>query len=393
MNNILIIIKKELKRFFGDRRLVMTTLIMPGVTIFLVYSLMGNMMSREFTTADDYVTKAYALNLPAEIREMTAEMPIEWKDWDGNDAEAIKKEIEDGEMDLALVFQEDFSAAVAAYEVGNGDAPQIEIYYNSAKTDSETSYENMLVVFKEYERTICNKFDVNRSENGSLGSFDVAPKNGMAGRLLSGMLPLLIMTLIFSGVQSVAPESIAGEKERGTIATLLVTPTKRSAIAIGKVTSLTLISLLSGLSSFAGTIASLPKMLGGNVNFDLNLYTTTDYVLLLMLIASTVLVLVAAISIASVTANSVKEATTMMAPMMVVVMVVSLMPMLGINFGGKAAVMIPLFNSVSAMAKVFAFETDAGFAVIAVCVNVVASGILVVLLTQMFNSEKVMFSK
>lgn len=393
MNDMLTIIKKELKRFFGDKRLVMTTLIMPGLTIYLVYSLMGGMMEREFSTADDYVTKAYAVNLPAEIREMTTGMPVEWTDWDGTDPERVKREITDGEMDVALVFQEDFTAAVSTYEVENGKAPQIEIYYNGAKSNSATSYENLLVLFKEYERTLCNKFDVNRDEEGSLGAFDLAPKNGMAGRLLSGMLPLLIMTLIFSGVQGVAPESIAGEKERGTIATLLITPVKRSSLALGKVVSLSLIALLSGLSSFGGTILALPKMLGGNVDFELNLYTTGDYALILILIGSTVLLLVAAISIISVLANSVKEATTMMAPMMVAVMVVSLLPMLGMDLGGKAAFLIPLFNSVSAMAKIFAFEASTSFSILAACVNVVAAGILVGVLTQMFNSEKIMFSK
>ena len=40
---------------------------------------------------------------------------------------------------------------------------------------------------------------------------------------------------------SVAPESIAGEKDRGTIATLLVTPLKRTHLAIGKIISLAII--------------------------------------------------------------------------------------------------------------------------------------------------------
>ena len=137
----------------------------------------------------------------------------------------------------------------------------------------------------------------------------------------------------------------------------------------------------------------MPKMLGGNVDFELNLYTTGDYALILILIGSTVLLLVAAISIISVLANSVKEATTMMAPMMVAVMVVSLLPMLGMDLGGKAAFLIPLFNSVSAMAKIFAFEASTSFSILAACVNVVAAGILVGVLTQMFNSEKIMFSK
>ncbi|MFQ7035420.1 MAG: ABC transporter permease subunit [Candidatus Borkfalkia sp.] len=54
-------------------------------------------------------------------------------------------------------------------------------------------------------------------------------------------------------MMGIAPESIAGEKERGTIATLLVTPIKRSELVVGKVLSLSALSSLSAISSFIGT--------------------------------------------------------------------------------------------------------------------------------------------
>lgn len=74
-----------------------------------------------------------------------------------------------------------------------------------------------------------------------------------------------------------APESIAGEKERGTIATLLVTPMRRSSLALGKVFSLSIIALLAGCSSFIGTFAALPKMMGGELTgVDSSVYTPMD---------------------------------------------------------------------------------------------------------------------
>ena len=66
--------------------------------------------------------------------------------------------------------------------------------------------------------------------------------------VFSSLLPMLLMMFLYSGCASVAPESIAGEKERGTIATMLITPTKRSDIAIGKILALAIIALLSGTS-------------------------------------------------------------------------------------------------------------------------------------------------
>ena len=115
--------------------------------------------------------------------------------------------------------------------------------------------------------------------------------------------------------------------------------------------------------------------------------------LLLVVIVSTVLVMVSIISIISANAKSVKEATTMMAPFMIAVMLISILPMLGMDIGGKAAYLIPLFNSVKVMTGIFGFNTDLTMAMVTVGVNLVATGVLVTVLTKMFGSENVMFGK
>ena len=53
----------------------------------------------------------------------------------------------------------------------------------------------------------------------------------MATKMLSMLVPLLMFALLASACMAVAPESIAGEKERGTMATMLITPVKRWQIA------------------------------------------------------------------------------------------------------------------------------------------------------------------
>ena len=395
MNNIMTIIKKELARFFGDRRLVFTTVIMPGLLIYLMYTLMGEGMMKQLTTADDYVAKAYVVNMPEDVKMMVSGLRIEWEDWDGNpaDKEKILKEIEEGEKDLLVYFPENFTADVEAYNMEN-KAPNIEMYFNSEKSNSETAYRMMQSFLTAYEETMVNKYDVNAGPGeGTYGKYDMASEAGILGKMLSGLLPMLIMTFIFSGCSGVAPESIAGEKERGTIATLLVTPVKRSALALGKIISLSVIALLAGVSSFLGTILSLPKMVGNEVDINVVSYSITDYLLLFVVIISTVLVMVSIISIVSASAKSVKEATTMMAPFMIGVMLISILPMLGADIGGKAAYAIPLFNSVKAMAAIFGFETDLVMSLVAVGVNLVATGVLVMVLTKMFDNENVMFGK
>lgn len=395
MSNMMTIIKKEFARFFGDKRLVFTTVIMPGLMIYIMYTFMGQGLMKELKTDDTHVAKAYAVNMPQEIRMMLQGLKIEWEDWSGDmaDKDRILQEITDGEKDGLLYFPENFMEDVYAYDLDeNPNAPNIEIYYNSEKANSLNFFNTMKSVFTAFEETMVNKYDVN-AKTGLFGDYDQASENGILGKMLAGLLPMLIMTFIFSGCQSVAPESIAGEKERGTIATLLVTPVKRSALALGKIISLSMIALMAGLSSFLGTILSLPNMMGGDVDISAVSYSFMDYALLLVVIISTVLVIVAVISIISANAKSVKEATTAMAPFMLVIIVISIMPMMGVESKSIGLYFIPLFNSVQAMNGIFGFQANAGLSLLAVAVNIVAAGILTMILTKMFGSEKVMFSK
>lgn len=386
------IIRKEFARFFGDKRMVLTTIIMPGLLIYLIYSFMGEGMMKEFNTADDYVASAYVQNMPEELSDAFHALSAEWNDISGEEAEGIKTQIQNKEADVLVVFPEEFSAKVAAYDVTGGtEAPGVEIYYNSTESESAKMRSTLMEMLDAYEASMANKFDVNAGET----VFDLASEKDVTGQIFAMLLPMLLMTFMYSGCISVAPEAIAGEKERGTIATLLVTPMKRSALALGKIISLSCIALLSGLSSFVGTMLSLPKMMGGEeAGMNAAVYVLTDYMLLLGIILTTVLVLVALISIISAYAKSIKEASTAVAPLMIVVMLISLTPMFGGDgTKGLGFFFIPLYNSVQCMHGVFSFTYEPVQMVVTMVINLICAGILTWVLTKLFNSEKVMFSK
>ncbi len=205
---------------------------------------------------------------------------------------------------------------------------------------------------------------------------------------------MLMMAFLFSGCMAVAPESIAGEKERGTIATLLVTPLKRSHLALGKILSLSVIAILSGLSSFLGTMLSLPKLMGGGETMNVNVYGITEYAMLLVVILSTVLVIVAVVSIISAFAKNVKEATGWVTPIMIVSMLFGVTTMVeSLSKTEPVWFLIPLYNSAQCMSGIFSLEMDMVNIAVTVASNIVYAGIGVVVLTKMFDSEKVMFSK
>ncbi|MEZ3426671.1 MAG: ABC transporter permease subunit [Lachnospiraceae bacterium] len=389
--DMLTIIRKEFARFFKDKNLVLTTILLPGVLIYLIYTFMGNGMMKEFMTDEDYVAKAYVQNLPDELAPAFEQLSAEWTVVSDAEIEDTKALIADKEADVLIVFPADFSAKVAAYDVTGGEtAPNVEIYFNSTETESSNLKGILVEILDQYEASMINKFDVNAGD----GVYNLASEKDMTGQIFAMLLPMLLMTFMFSGCMSVAPEAIAGEKERGTIATLLVTPMKRSALALGKVISLSCIALLSGLSSFVGTMLSMPNLMGTTESVNASVYVITDYLMLLGIILTTVLVMVALISIISAIAKSIKEAGTAVSPLMIIVMVISLVPMFG-GDGEKSLAMffIPIYNSVLCIHGIFSFTYQPVWIVITILMNLIYAGVLSWVLTKLFNSEKVMFSK
>lgn len=398
-NNIWTVMRKEFTRFFTDKRMVLTTLIMPGLMIYLLYSFMGNGLSSQVTTSEDEVLTVYAQNLPEEITLIADQMGnIEFIDISTQQAAGISEETVlewlktgDEECDLFAVFPENFMEEVTAYDAKSGEAaPNVALYYNSTETDSTTAYSLMQSALDTYEASMANKFDVNVGEE----DYDQASEEDMTAMMFSMMVPMLLMIFLFSGCMAVAPESIAGEKERGTIATLLVTPMKRSHLALGKILSLSAIAILSGLSSFIGTMLSLPNLMGGSEGMDASVYGVTDYVLLLFIILSTVMVIITIISIVSAFAKNVKEATGWITPIMIISMLIGITSMIDSLCKTEPVwFLIPLYNSVQCMNGIFSLNVDIINVLVTVISNFCYAGIGVFVLTKMFNSEKVMFSK
>lgn len=390
-NNMLTIIKKEFARFFGDKRTVFTTVFLPGCMIYILYSVMGNIMTEQFTAQDDFVAEGYVQNMPPEMEEMLQTLPMEWKAAEEGETEEICGLLTEKETDIYVVFPENFMENMLNYNVAEGSkAPNVEIYYNSAKPESEEVNQMLVEILNSYEDSITNRFDINAGEK----TYDMASDKDITGQMFSMLLPMLLMTFLFSGCISVAPESIAGEKERGTIATLLVTPMKRSSLAVGKIVSLSCISLLSGLSSFVGTMASLPKLMSGAAGLDTSYYTAGDYAMLLGVILSTVLLLVALISVISAFAKSIKEASSICSPLMILTMVVSFVPMMGADMLQSAGLhLVPVLNSVLCMNAIFSFEANIINIILTMVSNIVYAVGLTFGLTKIFNSEKVMFAK
>ena len=391
-NGILAIMRKELARFFSDKRMVVSILL-PGVLIYVMYSFMGQAMGSLYGVEEDYVPTVQVVHLPDSVAGLVETGGgLNLLEVDASAVAEAQSAVTDQTLDLLAVFPEDFDQAVAAYTPAGGQpAPNVELYYNAASTASQSAYMLLTSLLDGYEAQLANKFDINAGDK----IYDLATEEDTAGTYFASLMPLLLMIFLYSGCVAVAPESIAGEKERGTIATMLITPIRRGDIAIGKILALALIALLSGASSAIGTVLALPKLMGAaSDGLSANIYGVQDYLLLAAVILSTVVLLVTLISILSAFAKTVKEAQAYVMPLMILVMVLGVTAM----FGGGAKTelwyyLIPLYNSVQCMVGVFSFSTVMAGVATALAANVIYTILGVFVLARMFNSEKIVFSR
>lgn len=375
---LLAIAKKEFARFFRDRRMVISMLI-PGLLIFILYSVMGSALWDE---EEHYQFRVYLSGESLATEQITSLAAA--SDWSveylpAEDIAAAEAAVEEGEATALVVFSPGFDEAVLAYDGGTAGAT-VEIVYNSSAEDSFAFYTLASNVLSNYRQA----FYVLPS--------DRADETSLFSSLLGDVLPFLIVTLLFSSAMSITLESIAGEKERGTLATILVTPIKRSHLAFGKVLPLAGISLIGAISSFLGVMFSMPKLVGMSLSGLVGGYGFVSYLLLFLLILSIVPVIVSAIAAVSTAARSVKEASGYTSVLMIVVMLLSIVTGF-VGEMGPWVYFVPILNAVAGMQAVLYMSISLWQALAAVAVNLVFSVLLVFLIARMLSSERIMFGK
>ena len=385
MNKIFTIVKKELKRYFTDKR-TLISLFLPGILIFFIYSFMGNIMTSRFNGEDNHLYVVYTENLPEAYNNMFNEFGnnVRVKNNEKTIDEA-KSSLQNDEIDLVVVFPNDFEN-----KINNGEKPNVEVFYT---TNMETSLNLYNYTINKLGETAFN-IEVVYFVNGDLNTnYDLAihEEGDSTKMFIQMMMPFLLVIFLFSGCMAISTEAIAGEKERGTIYTLLVTPTKRSEIAIGKILALSIVGLVSASVSFIGTILSLPKLMGGETSLALSMYGFGSYIAIFLIILVTVILFTSVLLLISAYAKSIKEAGQLALVLMIPTMLVGVTSMLGSNEHLWAS-FIPIYNSITTMSKIFGGNIDYLGFILTVATNLLVVGIVIYLLTKMFNSEKIMRS-
>ncbi len=405
---LLAVIKKELKRVFSDRRLVISTFIIPALSIYIIYSFMGNMVGNKVGNINNHSSRILIVNAPESFRNYYSKVEKDYN-FDISFAEhkpdSYKEQIIEGELELITEFDKDFDMRLQQYK-SKGEIPQIKSYGNSSLEYSEKarsifvyelleSYEKKVLGDRFGNEAFINAFDIDRENS----EYDLVNEKKASSMGLGMILPMLLAIILFAGAMGIGMDTIAGEKERGTMANLLITPVPRETIALGKVIGLGTVAIMSAACSFGAILLSLPNMVNSfeesapEMSSMAISFSVLQYLQLFALMISLVGIYVGIICLISVKARSVKEAGTYMSPVYMAIMVASFSTMNTIGAQDNIKVFgIPLYGNIRAIKELFSFELSWGEFGIAVLVSLMTAAVLIKLITKAFNDEKVMLN-
>ena len=136
MRDIITVAKKEIKAFFSDKAILLQMFVLPFIFVFGYCMLMTSMMNAQEESSEELEKPvvAYSINAPEEFKDALEELKI--TPAPDNDIKGYQDQIKDKKLDLLMVFPDGFKMS----EPGAADLSNIDIYYNSQKSNSMELY-------------------------------------------------------------------------------------------------------------------------------------------------------------------------------------------------------------------------------------------------------------
>jgi len=253
MKLLLIIFRKELKDMLRDRRTLFFMIVMPFLVIFLIFNLsmrLGRDMEKRAQEKELKVAIFSAAPLPAFIHLLQARENVKVDTLVPRTE--IQQALNDGRLDFALSFPDDFSE-----NLDREGTSEVPVYYKASVSENEQALGRVHKVLEEYGKQLLNlrlekkKLAACFAEPLRIADRDISSVRERIGQSLGGMFPYFFVIFCFLGAMYPAIDLAAGEKERGTMETLLVSPASRLQIVAGKFLVVTASGIFTALTSVA----------------------------------------------------------------------------------------------------------------------------------------------
>lgn len=399
MSGIKQICGKELSRVFKDKKMIFSVFLLPVLIMVGIMTLVSNLSTNMQKDVETHHSIVYVQNAPEGFEDFLKTSDKECEVYAVSDRTGIEDMIRNGDADLLIEFPEGFMEAVTDYQAGDA-VPQIKTYYNPSEDYSRAAYNTISSgVLESYRETLLSQrvddmagltvFTVN-SDNPDMVIQD---EEKAGGKILGMMLPYFVTILLFAGAMGIGIDMVAGEKERGTMASLLVSPIRRSSIVLGKVFALMIISGVSSVVYVGAMVAFMPQMMGGMGGSDMGLsltLNTKQVAMLAFLLIAIAFLYSALIVLVSVFAKTVKEANSYIMPVYMLVLVLGIVTMFTTKAPQDWVYAVPIYNTSVTLQGILTQEVTMMQYGMALGVTLLLGAVLIGVIAKAFESEKVM---
>jgi sodium transport system permease protein len=398
LRNVAVVYRKELREALRDRRTLISTILVPLILFPLLSAGLGAAISSLIGKAKEEVPSVMILggdDSPGILSELRGSNKIKiiptepnWKD------QIVNKQIR-----AAIEIPTGFQDAVA-----NQKKATLLIHNYEGDLKSSIATENIQKSLEKYrDRIVHDNLATRNIPETALTPFEikennVAPPEKVGGAAFGGLIGYMVILLCLVGSMYPAMDLTAGEKERGTMETILSSPIARVDLVFGKfflVLTTALVTAALSVTSMGVSFAVLEHLHAfdkageGAAQMQLQIHFTTVLSIFIMVLPIAVLFAAGLMTVA-LFAKSYKEAQSYISPLMFIVIIPAVAAMLPIDLDAKLA-LVPILNASLLCKELVTGTYHWNFIAIIFLSTCVYAGVALFLAVKMFQREDVLF--
>ncbi|MGB6483916.1 MAG: ABC transporter permease [Candidatus Acidiferrales bacterium] len=393
LHNSLIVYRKELRDTLRDKRTIRSMIIIPMIAFPLLYAGIIYFVSKTQGQAKNEKSAVMVQgggDSPQVLAALRAFSEIDIQPYQDD----AKQEVDDKKIRALVVIPAGFDAAVAS-----GKIEQVSINYYEDDEKSEMAKERLQKFFDDYKNRVARAalqahgLSPSLLEPFTVDASNIAPPAKVGAAVLGGWIPYLIIILSFQGAMYPAMDLTAGEKERGTMETILTSPVSRTDLVIGKFLMVFTAAVVTAVLSLVsmGVLWSQRGKLGmGSEALQITIDPSSVLAVIVLLLPLAVLFAAVLLAVA-LFAKSYREAQSYVSPLIFVVIAPAILGALpGVELNWKTA-LVPILNT-SLVSKEIIGGSYPWLMIAAIFgMTSVYAAIAIAWAVRMFNREDVLF--
>ncbi|OQX54767.1 MAG: hypothetical protein B5M53_05510 [Candidatus Cloacimonas sp. 4484_209] len=382
MDKVILIFRKEILDAVRDSRTFYICVITPFLLYPVLFLLMGYFIESEKAKEAKLIYKIEIINhstLPGLLDRIKATKKFE----------IIKT------MNPVGVLKKRKLKVVLEVE----DKNKITIFYDGANKESQNALRRLDKIISEYQDSIIKKRILEAALPADIikpitvNKENIAPAERMGGFFLGILIPYILIIVAFSGALHVASDITAGEKERKTIETILVTDVKRSEIVLGKCCAVFILTLLATISGLLGLLITIQSGFLFFAQIDQKLPLSVPWLscFLILIVILPLLWLFSSLLVAIGSASkSVKQATNYGSYCLIGVIILAMFSVMRITSPNNSTFLIPVLNTAILQQQILIGEVNEFNLFVAIVSNIFYATVAYLVARNNFEKEEIL---